>query len=165
MEKDVRAGGVPGPGGPTSGERVFVPSSRGAVEVEGTWGRSSGLGHGRGGPGPPPQFPPVVAASAGGSPPGSFLTLSLISRSQKGSRLPPPACLAPTTGPSPGPAPRAAVAELQKQSRGLAGLLRPLSPRPQACVHAVESWGARGGGVPGVMGCPGGTLLCPELPS
>lgn len=166
MEKDVRAGGVPGPGGryPASGESVFVPQPQGSCEG----GRKlrteqrPRVWTGRTRPSSP--VPTGGCCLCRWPPPRSFLPLTLISQSRKGPCLPSPACPVPTTGPGPRPVPRSAVAELQRQSRGLAGLLRPLPPLPTglcSCCGVLgcpELWGAWGHGV-------SGTLLRPELPS
>ena len=95
--------------------------------------------------------------------PGSFLPLTLAPQSQKAPSCPLQHALHPPLAPAPDPPPRSALAELERQSRGLAGLLRP----PPPCLTGLV-WccgilcpgcrGAQGHGVPG-------THLCRELAS
>lgn len=95
--------------------------------------------------------------------PGSFLPLTSTPRSQKAPSCPLQHALHPPLAPALAPPPRSALAELQRQSRGLAGLLRPPPPCPTGLawccgILCLGFRGAQGHGVPG-------THLCRELAS
>lgn len=143
---------MPGPGGryPASGESVFVPQPQGSCEGGRKLRTEQRPRAWTGRTRPSSPVPTGGCCLCRWPPPRSFLPLTLISQSRKGPCLPSPACPVPTTGPGPRPVPRSAVAELQRQSRGLAR--PPKTPTPTTNRPVFVLWSL---GVPGVVGCLG----------